>query len=1062
MYYWTGSAWVWINEGTTYFAGEGIRIENDTIILDSLELNELHDVFVPNPINNQVLTWDNIDKRWEAKTVADSSATNELQTLSVAANTATLSNGGGSVTIAGAGINTVGTAGTTITVTGTEVDGSVSNELQTLSTGTNTLTLSNGGGTVTVDTDPTNDVTGSGASGQVSYWSGTQTQTGSSSLIYNDTQKSLTLTNSTQSGTPRGWLMQQTTGDGAGNLFIMQKSRAGAITSGTTIGVWDAEGFDGSAYQKSSRITFTSSGTIGAGAVPGTISFVTANSSGTLTTRTTLDHLGVFNHLGSAAIGASFAPAANLHVRGSGTSSSTWTAQFHNSAGNNNALMIRDDGNIGIGTNAPSSTFDVLGNVEFQNPTTAYDGGVIGSELLTTGTGTGWTGSDYTTGYTHSDTNFTNVLTSVFTPANGTIYRVVVTCSGRTVGTATVTFGGKTVTTFTSNTTVTLDDITTSTAALVVTPSKKFNGTITASVKLLSVSSAQFIGKNSSGTTVYEERLSSTNIFQGVNAGRYNTTGTSNIFQGQDAGRSNTIGINNIFQGGNAGLSNTTGNNNIFQGINTGRSNTSGFTNIFQGQNAGYSNTTGSENIFQGFNAGYLNTSGYNNIFQGKNAGYANTTGYFNVFQGSDVGKSNTTGNNNIFQGTITGQSNTTGSNNLFQGTIAGGSNTTGSFNIFQGNGAAASNRIGSNNVVIGYIAGRYVSYGTNVPNHRLSNSILIGYDARTLDSLQTNQIVIGYEGRGLGSNTTVIGNSSTSQTWLGGSLTLGTQVAPAARLHVVGSGSTSSTWTAQFHNSAGNNNALMIRDDGRVGIGTSTLSNILTIAGSAAIPRIYIEAPDNTESATILFDAKRPAGNPIFSFTNQGRFIIGNGIGFYATTGGASAPIVRSGSGIFVGDAGTFDNTAANGMVVLGKPNNFSRTTTGVGATASTVELIGTHSPASTNIRYNMLSIIPVYNQTGTANGAFTGIDYNPTITNLVGPHYAATFRSGSVGIGTSAPNASAALDVTSTTQGVLFPRMTTTQRNAIATPADGLVIYNTTDNKLQVRAAGVWVDLH
>jgi len=38
----------------------------------------------------------------------------------------------------------------------------------------------------------------------------------------------------------------------------------------------------------------------------------------------------------------------------------------------------------------------------------------------------------------------------------------------------------------------------------------------------------------------------------------------------------------------------------------------------------------------------------------------------------------------------------------------------------------------------------------------------------------------------------------------------------------------------------------------------------------------------------------------------------------------------------------------------------------------------------------------------------------------------------------------------------------MTTTQRNAIATPADGLVIYNTTDNKLQVRAAGVWVDLH
>jgi hypothetical protein len=156
-------------------------------VQNGYELNELHDVFVPNPINNQVLTWDNIDKRWEAKTVADSSATNELQTLSVATNTATLSNSGGSVTIAGAGINTVGTAGTTITVTGTEVDGSVSNELQTLSTGTNTLTLSNGGGTVTVDTDPSDDVTGSGTAGQVTFWNGTNSITGDNSFTWNNT-----------------------------------------------------------------------------------------------------------------------------------------------------------------------------------------------------------------------------------------------------------------------------------------------------------------------------------------------------------------------------------------------------------------------------------------------------------------------------------------------------------------------------------------------------------------------------------------------------------------------------------------------------------------------------------------------------------------------------------------------------------------------------------------------------------------------------------------------------------------------------------------------------------
>jgi hypothetical protein len=67
-----------------------------------------------------------------------------------------------------------------------------------------------------------------------------------------------------------------------------------------------------------------------------------------------------------------------------------------------------------------------------------------------------------------------------------------------------------------------------------------------------------------------------------------------------------------------------------------------------------------------------------------------------------------------------------------------------------------------------------------------------------------------------------------------------------------------------------------------------------------------------------------------------------------------------------------------------------------------------------------------------------------------------------GKVGIGTSSPDASSALDVTSTTGGVLFPRMTGTQRDAIGSPANGLVLYNTTTNKLQVRAAGAWVDLH
>ena len=48
-------------------------------------------------------------------------------------------------------------------------------------------------------------------------------------------------------------------------------------------------------------------------------------------------------------------------------------------------------------------------------------------------------------------------------------------------------------------------------------------------------------------------------------------------------------------------------------------------------------------------------------------------------------------------------------------------------------------------------------------------------------------------------------------------------------------------------------------------------------------------------------------------------------------------------------------------------------------------------------------------------------------------------------VGINTNTPDPSAALDVTSTNQGVLVPRMGLSQRNSIATPATGLLIYQT-----------------
>jgi hypothetical protein len=68
-----------------------------------------------------------------------------------------------------------------------------------------------------------------------------------------------------------------------------------------------------------------------------------------------------------------------------------------------------------------------------------------------------------------------------------------------------------------------------------------------------------------------------------------------------------------------------------------------------------------------------------------------------------------------------------------------------------------------------------------------------------------------------------------------------------------------------------------------------------------------------------------------------------------------------------------------------------------------------------------------------------------------------------------TTATNASAVLDIESTTQGVLFPRMTGAQAELIGTPADGLLVYINNGNGVTInstgfwgRAAGAWVKLN
>jgi hypothetical protein len=96
----------------------------------------------------------------------------------------------------------------------------------------------------------------------------------------------------------------------------------------------------------------------------------------------------------------------------------------------------------------------------------------------------------------------------------------------------------------------------------------------------------------------------------------------------------------------------------------------------------------------------------------------------------------------------------------------------------------------------------------------------------------------------------------------------------------------------------------------------------------------------------------------------------------------------------------------------------------------------------------------------TGATNnyGFYGGIASGTGRYNLYMAGTADNYLAGSLGVGTASPNASAILDVQSTAKGVRMPNMTTTQKNAIASPAAGLMVFDTTLSKLCVYSGAAW----
>lgn len=130
--------------------------------------------------------------------------------------------------------------------------------------------------------------------------------------------------------------------------------------------------------------------------------------------------------------------------------------------------------------------------------------------------------------------------------------------------------------------------------------------------------------------------------------------------------------------------------------------------------------------------------------------------------------------------------------------------------------------------------------------------------------------------------------------------------------------------------------------------------------------------------------------------------------------------------------------NWNAEHVLTMATARLLGRTTAGTGA----VEEVSVHSSLSLSAGVLALATNPTVGGNLTVSGTINGTSGVLT---------------GSLGVGGS-PATSAALEIQSTTKGFLFPRMTTTQRDAIASPVAGLTIYNSTTGRLEVYASGAW----
>ncbi|HYO22729.1 MAG TPA: hypothetical protein VER36_10010 [Flavisolibacter sp.] len=511
------------------------------------------------------------------------------------------------------------------------------------------------------------------------------------------------------------------------------------------------------------------------------------------------------------------------------------------------------------------------------------------------------------------------------------------------------------------------------------------------------------------------------------------SSGTSAVFMGYR-------GTGNFYAGLTAGAAldaGGAGTNNTLVGEGAGDAVTSGGNNVLIGTNAGGAVTTGQQNVFIGRSTGSNTTTSNANVFVGDRAGASNTGGS-NSFIGSESGAQNQGGASNTYLGAGTGNQNWNGSNNTLIGNYAGYSNNGGGHNVFLGNGAGYSATSGNRNVLIG--SGVEKSSNTASDYLNIGNAIYGTMDTNGTSAVGDSEASITIDG-----NLTISGTCTGCNASLPIDVTTAPSTGNAKALMRSGSGGT------VFMGFGGSN---FYAGDGA---GTN-----LSFGGSAGFDNVFVGKSSGSAVGSGSYNSffGSNAGGAVTSGSSN--TLIGQNAGANITTGSKNI-VIGAGAN---GSGATTSDYLNIGNAIYGTMDTNS--TSAVGDGEATITIDGSLAVGAVNLTGDITFPHGTPKQIcwgncansfafGSGNGGlnqyglnFSFVDSDTGITHL-------KVTSSGIGIGTSSPNASASLDISSTTKGLLPPRMTAAQASAISSPAEGLMVY-VTDTNGTFTAKGWW----